>query len=169
MGMFIDQDLSNREEIIALFYSTFRDSEGESEGLAISRLVETLLEGEHEGFVARLEGKAIGAILFTTLTFQKTKGALMSPVAILTNHQGKGHGQRLIREGCAVMHTKGYPTIFTYGDPNFYSKTGFQQAPEHTAPHKLSMIMGWQALEGRIPEDPSRPRAVAAFNDPNLW
>ena len=64
--------------------------------------------------------------------------------------------------------------MFTYGDPGYYSKVGFEQITETIvkAPCPLSQPIGWlaQSLDGGTVQAMSGPtRCVEALNDPGLW
>lgn len=50
---------------------------------------------------------------------------ILSPVAIATSEQGTGIGQQLINYGLDHLKSLKVSLVFTYGDPNYYSKTGF--------------------------------------------
>jgi len=88
--------------------------------------------------------------------------------------QGQGIGQQLIRFGLDELRVRGEELVFTYGDPNYYSKVGFKAVPEKTAkaPFALSQPEGWlgQSLTTVAIEPlPGYARCVAAFNEPDLW
>ncbi|MGR5408294.1 GNAT family N-acetyltransferase [Vibrio sp. PNB22_8_1] len=139
-------------DMIALFTQTFSDSEGEAEGKTIGALVSDLLtttpEQELQGFVAKQGERLIAGVLFTPLRFENGEvGYLLSPMATLTECQGQGVGQALIRFGLNHLKQQGIEFVFTYGDPSFYSRVGFQQVTEEQfkAPHALSYPHGWLA------------------------
>lgn len=118
---------SDRQEIEALFTRTFSDSEGESEGKLIGHLVHELMNGAETddifGFIATEQGQIVGCTFFTRLSFGSRVNAFMlSPVAVDIDHQGKGVGQKLINFGIDHLRERGVELIFTYGDPNYYSK-----------------------------------------------
>lgn len=118
-------------EIERLFINTFSDSEGQSEGERIGQLVGNLMsstdKGSIHGFVATEAGQIVGGIFFSRLTFEDgTNAFILSPVAVRTDFQGKGIGQRLIRFGLDELSKDGVELAVTYGDPGFYSKVGFQ-------------------------------------------
>lgn len=73
---------------------------------------------------------------------------ILSPVAVSTDVQGKGVGQALIRYGLDHLKSLGVELVFTYGDPGYYSKVGFEQITEAIvkAPWPLSQPIGWLAL-----------------------
>ena len=170
---------SNIQEIKQLFTKTFSDSEGQSEGLLIGNLVYDLMTRTNEddlyGFVATKNKKIIGCIFFSKLTFvSKISAFLLSPVAIHTKYQKKGIGQKLIHFGLNTLKENGTEQVFTYGDPNFYSKVGFNLITEKIAkaPFKLSQPEGWLALSlvsDEVKSTSGNPCCVEAFNKPEIW
>ncbi|MFC3151908.1 GNAT family N-acetyltransferase [Litoribrevibacter euphylliae] len=171
-------------EIQNLYEKTFSDSEGESEGTAIRDLVACLMSDTATqdlfGFVAYKADKVIGCIFFSRLEFDDPVEAfLLSPVAVDTKFQGQGVGQALINFGLEQLKKNEVRLVFTYGDPNYYSKVGFQQISEDIAkaPFKLSQPHGWlcQSLDGSDLAALAgnarcgTARCVAAFNVPELW
>jgi len=170
---------SNIEEIKRLFTKVFSDAEGQSEGELIGSLTSAIMMDTDAqdlyGFIAIENKQIIGSILFTRLTFQNNVNAfLLSPVAIHTNHQGKGIGQELIGFGIDHLKKNKVSIVFTYGDPNFYSKVGFNQITEKTAkaPFDLSQPEGWLAqslVSDEIKPISGKPYCVEAFNKPEIW
>jgi predicted N-acetyltransferase YhbS len=170
---------SDRQEIEALVARTFSDSEGESEGKLIGRLVHELMSGTRPddmfGFIATEQEQIVGCIFFTRLLFSSPIRAFMlSPVAVATDYQGKGVGQKLINFGIERLRELGVELIFTYGDPNYYSKLGFEHVPQEVAeaPFKLTHPEGWlgRSLHGGSLELPlGRACCVEPFNDPQYW
>ena len=167
------------DAIRQLFIKTFTDSESETEGRLIGRLVQDIMTTtapeDLYGFVAMEDNSITGCIFFTRL---KAAGAgkvfLLSPVAVHTDYQGKGTGQRLIRHGLDQLKAAGISLVITYGDPDFYGRTGFQVVSDTTLkpPFSLSQPEGWlaQSLNGEpIRAMGGRLNCVAAFNNPALW
>jgi len=171
------QDKSS--EIKQLFKLTFSDSEGESEGMLIANLVEDLMASRDQEdilcFKAIESNEIIACIFFSRLTFEYNVNAfLLSPVAVHTDHQGKGVGQALINFGLNALREKGVELVLTYGDINFYSKVGFKVIDEKVvkAPWELTYPEGWlgQALNGgEITQVPGNSFCVEAFNNPKYW
>lgn len=170
---------SEKPEIQALFTQTFSDSEGQSEGELIGRLVLDLMNETDDkdilGFVATENEQIVGCILFTRLSFDAAvKAFLLSPVAVHSNHQGKTIGQQLIKFGLDQLKENGVELVFTYGDPKFYSKVGFEHVSEGLAkpPFELTQPEGWlcQSLDGSQVEALSgSSRCVKAFNNSEYW
>jgi len=99
---------------------------------------------------------------------------ILSPVAVKTDQQGKGIGQKLLKHGLDEIRNNGVQVAMTYGDPNYYSKVGFQQISEDfaQAPFKLTYPEGWlaQSLTGQSLEPIlGASSCVAALNDPSIW
>jgi len=169
----------NIEEMKQLFTKVFSDSEGQTEGLLIGNLVYDLMTGTDAqdlyGFVANENKEIIGSILFTRLTFESEVNAfLLSPVAIHTNYQGDGIGQKLINFGIKHLKENGVALVFTYGDPKFYSKVGFSPTTEKLvkAPLKLTYPEGWlgqSLVSDEIEPITGNSYCVEAFNKPELW
>ena len=170
---------SYTDETQQLFTSVFSDSEGQEEGMLIGHLVSELIESTDDkdiyGYIAIENHQIIGSIFFTTLLFQTdVKALLLSPVAVSTNYQGKGIGQKLILFGIEQLKEINVELLFTYGDPNFYSKVGFSCITEDTiqAPFKLTQPEGWlcQSLHGDAIKPIDGPSfCVEALNKPEYW
>lgn len=172
-------DYSQDKSVIDLFTTVFTESEGEVEGQLIGNLVTDLIKttasDELIGFVALSDNHIVGSIFFSSLILPNGKTALiLSPVAISTLEQGKGIGQKLIRFGIEYIKAHGAELIFTYGDPDFYSKVGFSQISESTvkAPFNLSFPDGWlvQSADGKeIGAIKGDTKCVAALNNQKYW
>ncbi len=167
------------DEITQLFRKTFTDSEGQEEGDLIGNLSYELMTDVDESdcyvFVATDDGEAVGSIIFSRLSFENGQSAfLLGPVAIDTNHQGNGIGQKLISYGLSELKKNGTELAITYGDPKFYSKVGFEPVSEDIikAPLKLSYPHGWlaQSLVGdKIEPIKANSHCVEVFNKPEYW
>ena len=167
--------------ICQLFTQTFSDSEGEAEGKVIGELVTALFDTTPENdryvFVAMDEQQIVGSILFTRMTFEGDNvhtAFLLSPVAVHTAYQGKGIGQALINTGLAALKAQGATLAFTYGDPNFYGKVGFEPITEEhfRAPQPLSYPHGWLAqslTDQQLTTISGASRCAPALDNPAYW
>lgn len=172
-------DKKSQDQVTSHFMSVFSLSEGEKEGRIIGNLVSKLSSGiDNENIICLgvYENESlVGSIFFTRLRFDESiRVYMLAPVAVSTEHQGKGIGQALINFGLNELKSRSVDVVITYGDPSFYSKVGFQTLPESViqAPLKLSMPEGWlgQCLTGGvIPTINERPTCVKEFNDPTYW
>ncbi len=166
--------------VTQIFETTFSNSEGPDEGRIIGNLVTDLINKTPEqdilGFIAKDGDKIIGGVFFTRLIFDYNDfdAFILAPMAIETDYQGKGIGQKLIHHGIQVLQKNHVKLIFTYGDPDFYSKVGFQPVSQEMikAPFTLTQPEGWlcQSLDGdKIPIISDKPRCVEAFDNPEYW
>lgn len=170
---------ADEAEIQQLFTEVFTESEGEAEGELIGRLVLELMRstepGDIFGFVVREQAEIIGGVFFTRLYFnQPVEAFLLSPAAVCSRRQGRGLGQRLLRYGLEELRKTGVALAFTYGDPAFYTKVGFQPITEDLvrAPFPLSRPEGWlgQALAGGLIKPlAGNSKCVKALNRPEYW
>ena len=167
------------QEIKQLFTDVFTDSEGREEGELIGNLAfelqETTAADDIFVFIAKDEGNIIGCIIFTRLTFEMPVDTfILAPVAIATQYQKQGIGQALIKFGMNYLKSKNVELLFTYGDPNYYSKVGFKPITEEVAkaPLKLTYPQGWlaQSLVGdKIEPIKGRSTCVNALSDQRYW
>lgn len=162
-----------------LFTNVFSDSEGQSEGALIGNLVLDLMEStpppDIYGFVATEQKQKIGCVFFTRLSFEPPVEAfILSPAAVQTQYQGKGVGQKLINFGLDRLREKGVKLVFTYGDPRFYTKVGFQHITEDVvkAPLQLTHPEGWlgqSLVDCEIEPIPGNSICVRPLNNPQYW
>jgi len=172
-------DLSQKEEVIQLYTQVFGDSEGEAEGQIIGELVSNLIETTKAedliGCVARDDHSIVGCIFFSRMIVPSGQSTfILSPVAVSTSEQKSGIGQKLIAFGLHHLKTLNVELAFTYGDPAYYSKMGFEPISEDViqAPCELSQPIGWlaQSLEGEaIPPMKGKTQCVEALSDPKYW
>lgn len=172
--------------VLALYQAVFAESEGEAEGNAIRALVETLInttpKNDLIGYLAVADDdRLLGAIFFSRLILSTGQTSfLLSPVAVASDCQGQGVGQGLISHGLAQLRLNNVALVFTYGDPAFYSKLGFQPVSEQAVPppFKLTQPVGWQGLCLDESENGGKTViktldapivCVDAFNVPALW
>ena len=170
---------SDAAEIEGLFTNTFSDSEGQTEGEMIGNLARDFMSSTPEGdlycFVAREDGQIVGCIFFSRITFEsEIKAFILGPVAVQTDHQGRGIGQELITFGLDVLSKDGVELAITYGDPGFYSKAGFKPVTERIipAPLPLQHPEGWLAQSlnnNEIQPIKGMSSCVAALNKAEYW
>ena len=166
-------------EAIDFYARVFAASEGEEEGASIGALVADLFgstaASDLHVFAAQDGGRLCGCIVFSRMTVPGGAVAfILSPVAVATAQQGTGIGQELINYGIGQLKEAGADLLFTYGDPRYYCKVGFQQISEDViqAPQPLSMPFGWQAQS--LSSEEIKPlegttRCVPALNKPEYW
>jgi putative acetyltransferase len=78
-------------------------------------------------------GRIVGHILFSPVQVDGRGSdppimVGLAPVAVLPEHQGRGIGAHLIREGLQACREAGYGAAVVLGEPGYYSRFGFEQA-----------------------------------------
>ena len=167
------------DDLVDLFTRTFAASEGADEGQIIGALARDVMNTTDDRdlkiFTAHQSGTLVGCILFTQLCYQDDRTVFMlSPVAVAPENQKSGIGQKLINFGLDNLRQNGVHVAVTYGDPNYYIKTGFEHfTTDHLpAPKTLSFPHGWlgQSLTANKLEPLKGPcTCVEAFNNPSVW
>lgn len=152
------------------------DSDAETPLLTITQnLIATTKSEDLFGWVAHEKNIIVGCIFFSRFTVPDGQDAfILSPVAVSTDVQGIGIGQKLIQYGLDHLRSLNVSLAFTYGDPSYYSKTGFEKINEDIvkAPCPLSQPIGWlaQSLNGQEIQAMAGPtQCVEALDDPSLW
>jgi putative acetyltransferase len=81
--------------------------------------------------VADLDGRVIGHIAFSPASGADGSGAwyALGPVSVLPGFQRAGVGSALIREGLRQIEQLGASGCILTGNPDYYSRFGFQRAP----------------------------------------
>lgn len=171
--------LTQSQEVTQLFTQVFFDSEGKEEGKMIGQLVDDLISTTTPqdllGYVCCSNNRVIACIFFTPLSLPSgTSTFILSPVAVATQEQGKGVGQKLIGYGLEQLKQRNVEIAVTYGDPSFYSKVGFAQISEDIikAPLTLSYPHGWLAqslVGGEIAAEVGDTKCVAALDHQKYW
>jgi putative acetyltransferase len=106
-------------------------------GPAEARLVDILrVHGKALiSLVAELENRVIGHILFSPVTIEpesgRSRGLGLAPVGVLPEHQGRGAGSILIKQGLALARQNDFDYVVVLGDPEYYQRFGFQPASRY--------------------------------------
>ena len=108
---------------------------GPADGPVVARLVEALRPAPAGdpalSFVAAsASGQVIGYVLATRNLLDAPRRLVdvlvLSPLAVVPAHQGRGVGSRLVRHALTVMQDRPEPLVFLEGSPAYYPRFGFQ-------------------------------------------
>lgn len=164
----------------AVFRTAFTASEGAAEGDSIASLFADLIRttpaGDLDVISAWRAESPVACIVLTRLRYSDDARhvVLLAPVAVIPDAQRSGVGQALIAHGLEVMRSKGAAVAVTYGDPKYYSKSGFVPVGVDIVPppYSLSMPFGWQAMTldtaEMVPLE-GTPVAAPGWANPALW
>jgi len=82
--------------------------------------------------VADLEGKIVGHIAFSPVTF--TDGSEnwygLGPISVMPDYQKQGIGTKLVNEGLNLLKALGGKGCVLVGEPNYYERFGFKSPNE---------------------------------------
>ena len=83
-------------------------------------------------------------------------------------------GQKLIEYGLKQLQTEGIDVAVTYGDPGYYTKSGFVLVSEDQlpAPYNLQYPEGWLAqslTKEPVPHLDGPCQCVKAYQSPQYW
>ena len=171
---------THAQAIADLFTATFTASEGAEEGALIGDLARRLMAdtpaADLRVFTAWDAGALVGGIVFSRLAYVGDPRTVfvLAPVAVATERQGQGVGQRLIAHGLDALRREGVDIAATYGDPAFYGRVGFAPITQTDAPAPFALqhSEGWrgQSLTDAVLTPLRGPaRCVPALDDPVFW
>lgn len=177
---FSSQTQGRETALTELFRSSFSASEGPVEGDLIGGLVDKLLaETQAQDLfvcIAEENDELLGACLFSRLTFEQDERSvfILAPVAVATQRQRMGIGQKMLSQGLDLLRQRGIDIVLTYGDPDYYRRVGFLPIAEADArpPLPLHQPQGWlgQTLTDQSLTPLKGPsRCVHALNNPVFW
>jgi putative acetyltransferase len=79
-------------------------------------------------------GRILGHVLFSPVELDGLSADLhllgLAPIGVLPEQQGRGVGSRLIRAGLVACLAAGYDAVVVLGEPDYYSRFGFQRASD---------------------------------------
>jgi putative acetyltransferase len=81
--------------------------------------------------VAEVKGQIVGHILFSPVTVQGAddlKAVGLGPMAVLPEHQRRGIGSLLIKQGLEDCRKAGIQAVVVLGHPDYYPRFGFRRA-----------------------------------------
>jgi len=86
-------------------------------------------------FVAELDGKLVGHIIYSTSKIIDTNGKehemlTFGPLSVLPKHQSMGIGKALMRHTFVEAKRLGYRAVIIFGHPDYYPRVGFRRASE---------------------------------------
>jgi putative acetyltransferase len=128
---------------------------------AEARLVQSLRDGVHLvlSLVAEEDEAIVGHVAFSPVRIdgEATEGIGLglAPLAVLPDHQRRGIGGRLVREGLAGCRRAGYGFVVVLGGPAYYRRFGFDRADQRGLGNEYGADEAFMVLElrdGAIPE-----------------
>ena len=106
------------------------------------------------------DGTIVGQIVLyqTTISHNNSQDVqlVVSPLSVSPKCFRRGIGSALLREGLRIAREMGYKAVFLWGNPDFYSKSGFVPSYKYNIFHKdfwgqnVNFIMVCQLCENAL-------------------
>jgi putative acetyltransferase len=119
--------------------------------------------------VAESQGRVVGHILFSRMWIDTIADAVpavaLAPMAVLTEFQRQGIGQRLVRQGLDLMRGRGEQIVIVLGHPDYYPRFGFsvEQARCLESPFPSEAFMALELVPGALAGIHGKVRYPNAF------
>jgi putative acetyltransferase len=129
----------DRESVRDVHLRAFGDHGPADHSVTVTKLVDSLRElitpMSGLSLVAELNGQIVGHALFTRSLLDAPERLaevqVLSPLGVLPEHQKRGIGSTLVRQGLKALAEQGAPLVFLEGDPRYYSRLGFTPGGDH--------------------------------------
>jgi len=116
----------------------------------------------------------VGHVLFTAASVGGMRAALLAPLAVSPESQGRGVGEALVRAGLDAVREGGAAIALVLGHPGYYPRAGFEPAYPYgiMPPYEVDPQDAWMAM-ALIPGALELVRGAvtmsSVFMDPALW
>lgn len=144
----------DRDAVLNIHRRAFDDH-----GAVVAGLVEALHRDDLNALslVAEADGQVLGHVMFSRSLLDApprlVEVQVLSPLAVLPEHQAQGVGTALVRHGVEQLDRAGVPLVFLEGDPGYYSRHGFVAGDS----------LGFRKPSLRIPDGPFQVMTLAAY------
>jgi len=168
--------IDDAENIKNVHLQAFDDSEAR----VVSALAVSLLKENHPvkiiSLVAIEGNEIVGHIAFSPVFVESTGdhfAYILAPLAVSPKYQKTKIGSSLVRYGLDIISDRGSFVVFVYGDPQYYSRFGFNTdlAMNFIPPYTLQFPDGWHALKlnSTVFPEGGEITCVESLNNPGLW
>ena len=111
--------------------------------------------------VAEVDGSVVGHVAISPVSISDgTAGWFgLGPISVLPQHQRRGIGSQLMREGLRLLRERGASGCVVLGEPEYYRRFGFRADPDLVLPGVPSEYFQAVAF------DSSRPRGNVTYDE----
>ena len=125
------------EELTRETFWTFWEEDREicDEHLLVHKLRDVKAFVPELDFVAEVDGKIVGHIIFTRSWIESDDGKkhemlTFGPLSVLPEYQSRGIGRKLMMHSFEKAKEMGFKAVFIFGHPDYYPRVGFKRASE---------------------------------------
>jgi putative acetyltransferase len=90
----------------------------------------------------------------------------LSPLGVLPEHQGQGHGSALARAAVDAVRERGEPALIVEGNPTYYARFGFVRADELGLLPPPEALYDWAFQVAVLDEAAKLPQGRVAYPPP---
>jgi putative acetyltransferase len=171
-----EASIDDAEGIKDVHLEAFADPEARQ----VAEFAVNLLNEQHPvrviSLVAIENNEIVGHVAFSPVFHAGTNehfGYILAPLAVSPEFQKNAIGSSLVRYGLDAIAAMGSFIVFVYGDPQYYSRFGFETGLARTfiPLYTLQYPEGWQAVNLNTTgiSGGGQIRCVDSLNDPELW
>jgi putative acetyltransferase len=138
----------------------------------VPRLVQELWESEWYvpdlAFVAEVAGGVVGHVMNTWNSVEDPNRPVLqlSPLGVLPEHQGRGHGSALVRASLDAVRARGEPLLLVEGNPKYYGRFGFVRADELGLLPPPEALYDWAVQVAVLDPDAELPQGRIVYSPP---
>lgn len=86
------------------------------------------------GFIAHDDGRVVGSVRLWSITVGGLDALFLGPIAVTEDHRRSGLGADLVNACIGEAQHRSVGGVLLVGDPAYFSRFGFQAAPEIVLP-----------------------------------
>lgn len=126
-------------------------------------------------FVAELEGKIVGHIIYTKDSYilqedgSNVEVLNFGPISVLPEFQKQGIGKALMNHSIKRARALGHGAIVFFGHPTYYPKFGFKEAKEFRittdSGHNFPAFMAMELQDGYLEDISGKFIETAIYNE----
>jgi putative acetyltransferase len=119
-------------------------------------------------FVAVDDDRVVGHVMnsWVGLEGSSRRFVQLSPLGVLPEHQGRGHGGALVRASLDGARARGEPLLFVEGNPKYYGRFGFVRADELGLVPPPEALYDWAFQVAILDETAELPQGRVVYPEP---
>ena len=116
-------------------------------------------------FVSMSRNVVAGHVMNTWNLVGDTPVLQLSPLGVLPELQGQGHGSALVRAAVDAVRARGEPALILEGNPKYYGRFGFVRADELGLLPPPEALYDW-AVQVAVFDEARLPRGQVQYSAP---